>query len=175
MRLSLVLSAKDRMSSIIKSSTKKSDKAFAEFEKRLEKTSSVLSGIGKKSMLAGGAMIGASVLNLKAAADFETSMTNVSTLIDTNVESIDAMGQKVLEIGSRTPVALSDLSGALYDVRSAGIVASDQFNVLEKSAQLGVAGLGSTKEAVDLVTSSINSFNLKAKSKTSYMTIFLKQ
>lgn len=161
MRLSLILSAKDRMSSIIKSSVKKSDKAFADFEKRLEKTSSVLSGIGKKSMLAGSAMVAATAVNLKNAADFETSMSSVSTLIDTNVESIDKMSRAVLDIGKRTPVAISELSGALYDVRSAGISASDQFNVLEKSAQLGVAGLGSTKEAVDLVTSSINSFNLK--------------
>lgn len=163
MRLSLVLSAKDRMSSIIKSSTKKSDKAFAEFEKRLEKTSSVLSGIGKKSMLAGSAMIAATAVNLKNAADFETSMSSVSTLIDTNVESLDMMKKQVLEIGKRTPVELSQLTGALYDVRSAGILASDQFKVLEKSAQLGVAGLGTTSEAVDLVTSSINAFKLKGE------------
>lgn len=163
MRLSLVLSAKDRMSSIIKSSTKKSDKAFAEFEKRLEKTSSVLSGIGKKSMLAGSALVAASAVNLKNAADFETSMASVSTLIDTNVENLDMMKNKVLEIGKRTPVELSQLTGALYDVRSAGISASDQFKVLEKSAQLGVAGLGSTSEAVDLVTSSINAFKLKGE------------
>lgn len=163
MRLSLVLSAKDRMSSIIKSSTKKSDKAFADFEKRLEKTSSVLSGIGKKSMIAGSAMIAATAVNLKNAADFETSMSSVSTLIDTNVESLDMMKKQVLEIGKRTPVELSQLTSALYDVRSAGIVASDQFKVLEKSAQLGVAGLGSTSEAVDLVTSSINAFKLKGQ------------
>lgn len=163
MRLSLTLSAKDRMSSIIKSSVKKSDKAFADFEKRLEKTSSVLSGIGKKSMLAGSAMVAATAVNLKNAADFQTSMSSVSTLIDTNVESLDNMSRAVLDIGKRTPVSISELSGSLYDVRSAGISASDQFNVLEKSAQLGVAGLGSTKEAVDLVTSSINSFNLKGE------------
>lgn len=98
--------------------------------------------------------------SVKAFADFERGMTAVSTLIDTSTEDLDAMGRKVLEIGRRTPVAVSDLTAALYDVRSAGISAADQFSVLERSAQLGVAGLGSTKEAVDLVTSSINAFGL---------------
>ena len=48
-----------------------------------------------------------------------------------------------------------------------------QFEVLEKSAQLGLTGLGSTSEAVDLVTSSLNAFNLKGKeAEKLYDTIF---
>lgn len=113
---------------------------------------------GAAVVAAGGAALTASTRN---AIEFQEQMGNVATIIDTNTESLDAMGEKVLEIGSRTPVPIGQISEALYDVRSAGISASEQFNVLEKSAQLGVAGLGSTKEAVDLVTSSINAFQLK--------------
>lgn len=97
------------------------------------------------------------------AANFGDSMSNISTVIDTDKESIDAMGSEVLRIGRRTPVALGDLSAALYDVRSAGIGAGEQFKVLEKSAQLGVAGLGTTAEAADIATSAINAFNLKGE------------
>jgi len=106
------------------------------------------------------AVAGASV---KMAGDFEKSMANVSTLIDTGAESMDAMKDSVLEISKRTPVALEDLTSALYDVRSAGISAEDSMMILEKSAQLGVAGLGSTAEAVDIATSAINAFNLKGE------------
>lgn len=160
MRLSLVLSAKDRLSSVVRTSVLKSEKAFDRFQRKIDNVSKSFTDIGKRSVVMGAAAVAAGGLMLKSAADFETGMSNVSTLIDTNVESLSAMNKRVLEIGKRTPVALDQLTSALYDIRSAGITANDQFRVLEKSAQLGVAGLGTTKEAVDLVTSSINAFKL---------------
>jgi TP901 family phage tail tape measure protein len=95
------------------------------------------------------------------ASAFEKGMSNVSTLIDTSTESLKDMSLEVLKIGQRTPVAMQDLTTALYDIRSAGIPAADALKVLEGSARLAVAGLGTTKEAADLVTSSINAFGLK--------------
>jgi len=96
----------------------------------------------------------------------------VSTVVDTNVESMDAMKNAVLDIAKKTPVALSDLTSALYDIRSAGISASMSMDVLEKSAQLGIAGLGSTAEAVDIVTSAINAFRLKGEDAEKYTVRF---
>jgi TP901 family phage tail tape measure protein len=98
-----------------------------------------------------------------AFSRFEAGMGNVSTLIDTGVEDLGKMGEAVLAISRRAPVAVEDLTAALYDVRSAGVTAADQFRVLEGSARLAVAGLGTTKEAVDLVTSSINAFGLEGE------------
>ena len=46
--------------------------------------------------------------------------------------------------------------------------------VLEGAARLGVAGLGSTKEATDLVTSSINAFNLKGKEQAGIYDVIFK-
>lgn len=173
MNLSLILSAKDRMSSVLVGGCKKSDKQFEKLEKRVEKVAAGFDKIGKKCLVAGSAMLAVSGMNLKASIDFEKSMSNVSTLIDTNKESIKLMGEEVLKISTRVPVAIDDISSSLYDIRSAGISASDQFSVLEKSARLGVAGLGSTGEAVDLVTSSINAFNIKGKEQAQlYDTIF---
>jgi TP901 family phage tail tape measure protein len=96
-----------------------------------------------------------------ASSEFGSGMSAVSTLVDTATESMSKMSEEVLAIGRRTPVALTDLTTGLYDLRSAGTSAEDAMERLERSAQLGVAGLGSTKEAVDLVTSSINAFGLK--------------
>jgi TP901 family phage tail tape measure protein len=101
--------------------------------------------------------------SISAAAAFEAGMANISTLIDTSTESLEEMGKTVLAIGGRVPVAIDDLTASLYDVRSAGVAASDQFTVLEQSARLGKAGLGTTKQAVDLVTSSVNAFQLKGE------------
>lgn len=131
-------------------------------------------GVGK-SMSAGLTLpiVAAGAAAVRTFSSFETGMSNVNTLIDSSKESIDDMGKEVLAIGRRTPVALGDLTAALFDVRSAGLSAADQFVVLEKSAQLGIAGLGSTKQAVDLVTSSINAWQLKGEDALKvYDTIF---
>jgi TP901 family phage tail tape measure protein len=137
-----------------------------QFQKSMKGASGVASraaNIMKKAFLAvGAASTGATV----AFSKFEKSMTNVSTLVDTSKEDMDAMGQSLLDIAKRTPVAVGDLSSALYDVRSAGIEASRAMGVLEESARLSVAGLSSTKEATNIMTSALNAFsreNLTAK------------
>lgn len=173
MTISLSLVAFDKMSKVIRDSVSKSEQEFNKLQAKIKKVSENLDKVGKAATVAGGILTAVSAANLKMAADFETSMASVSTLIDTNVESLSNMNKEVLNISKRTPVALGDLTSALYDIRSAGIAAENQFIVLEKSAQLGVAGLGSTSEAVDLVTSSLNAFQLKGQeAERVYDTIF---
>lgn len=173
MTMSLTLVAFDKMSKVIRDSVSKSNEEFNKLQAKIKKVSENLEKVGKVAAVAGGVLLTLSAANLKMAADFETGMASVSTLIDTNVESLADMNKEVLNIGKRTPVALNDLTSSLYDIRSAGILAENQFKVLEKSAQLGVAGLGSTSEAVDLVTSSLNAFQLKGKDADKvYDTIF---
>lgn len=106
-------------------------------------------------------VVGIGAAAVKTFADFEQGMSAVSTLIDTNVESLDDISDKVLEIGRRTPVAVADLTAALYDARSAGVSAADQFEVLEQSARLAVAGLGTTQEALDLATGAVKNWKLE--------------
>lgn len=100
---------------------------------------------------------------LTTFTQFEKGMANVSTIVDTNVENMDAMTKSVLELGSRMPVTLTDLTAGLYDLRSAGIGADQAMALLEGSAKLAVAGLGTTAESVDIVTSAINAFGLKGE------------
>lgn len=173
MKVSLTLVAFDKMSKVIRDAVNTSNSEFDKMQNKIKNLSSDLEKVGKAATIVGGSLMAFSAANLKLAADFSAGMTNVSTLIDTNVENFDAMKEEVLQIAKRTPVALDGLTSALYDIRSAGISANMQFEVLEKSAQLGLTGLGSTSEAVDLVTSSLNAFNLKGKeAEKLYDTIF---
>lgn len=173
LKLKLVLSASDGISNVVKSAVNSSTKDFEALSKKLDKTSEHFTKFGQKATVIGAGLTTISGLGVKMAADFQSGMTNTSTLIDTNTESLDDMGKQVLSIAKRTPVAINDLTTALYNIRSAGMEASDQFKILEKSAQLGIAGLGSTDEAVDLVTSSINAWQLSgAKAEKTYDLIF---
>lgn len=173
LKVSLTLVAFDKMSKVIRDAVNSSNSEFDKMQNKIKNLASDLEKVGKAATIVGGSLMAFSAANLKLAADFSAGMTNISTLIDTNVENFDAMKEEVLQIAKRTPVALDGLTSALYDIRSAGISANMQFEVLEKSAQLGLTGLGSTSEAVDLVTSSLNAFNLKGKeAEKLYDTIF---
>lgn len=174
MKLNLILKAYDGLSSVVKSACTQSKADFDKMNKSLEDTANKFDEMGKKTAIFGGALIGASAVNLKTAGDFEQKMNNVSTLIDTNVESLDDMSKEVLKIGKSSPKALSDLADGLYSIRSAGIEASDQFKVLKGSEMLSVAGLSTTAEAVDITTSAINAFNLKGKESERIYDMFFK-
>lgn len=107
-----------------------------------------------------------------AAVDFQASMSNIATLVDTSKESMDEMGKAVLEMSKEVPVSIADLTTALYDVRSAGISAEGAMNVLKQSAVLATAGLGTTQEATDILTSAINAFGLDAKQSDKWANVF---
>jgi TP901 family phage tail tape measure protein len=136
-------------------------------DKSNSKMTKSFAGLSRLGILPMVASFGAAAVSIRgiisSSMAFEKGMANISTLVDTTSESMDRMGSKVLEISRSMPVAISDLTSALYDVRSAGISAGDAMGVLENSGKLAVAGLGSTKEAVDIVTSSINAFGLKGE------------
>lgn len=106
-------------------------------------------------------LLAAGYASTQMASEFNASMSNVATLVDTSTESMSLMGKQVLQLSTRVPVQLDQLPPALYDIRSAGTSASDAMSVLEGSAKLAVAGLSTTQEAADVATSSINAFGLK--------------
>jgi TP901 family phage tail tape measure protein len=100
---------------------------------------------------------------ITTSSEFGSGMSAVSTLVDTSTNSMRELSESVLDIGRRTPVAVNEMTTALYDLLSAGTDISDSMHLLERSAQLAVAAVGTTGEAVDIVTSSINAFGLKGQ------------
>lgn len=172
--LKLVLKATDGMSGVVRQAVRASDADFEKLQRSLKDTAAGFDDFGRKAGMAGGALTAVSGLNAKLAGDFEEGMNNVSTLIDTNVESLGDMSREVLNIGKNSPKAISDLTEGLYSIRSAGISASEQFNVLRGSEKLAVAGLSTTAEAVDIATSAINAFQLKGQDSAKMYDMFFK-
>jgi TP901 family phage tail tape measure protein len=85
-------------------------------------------------------------------------MSNVATLIDTNVESMDKMGGEILKMASVLPAPIEELTASLYDIRSAGVSADNAMKVLEASGRLAASGLATTSESTNMMTSAINAF-----------------
>jgi len=146
----------------------------ARMERSLRRVHDAAMNIAEKTAIAGAAILAPLVLATKAAEDFQVKMSNVATLVDTSKESMVAMGDEVLKIAQRTPVAIDDLTQALYQIRSAGIPAAKAMEVLEQSARLSVAGLSTATEATNAMTSALNVFKNENLSANEIADIFFK-
>ncbi len=163
MRVPTIFSAVDRFSSVVGKMTATTANFGRTAEAAAMRTSRKFSSAGT-NMLSSGVTIAAGLgLAVNEAVKFEKAMATVSTTIDnTTPEMMKQMGEEVLQMSKKIPKPISELTEALYDVVSAGIEGSKSMVVLNSSGRLAVAGLGTTQEAVDVLTSSINSFNIDA-------------
>ena len=113
-------------------------------------------------------------LATKAAVDFEKQMTNVATLMDTTRESVQQFSDGVLDLASKTPVPIHDLTEALYQLRSEGFKGSEAMGLLGQSAKLSVAGLSTASEAAKSMATAMRLFGRDGISAEEIANVFFK-
>lgn len=148
----------DKYSSVVSGMARTNDKAMDRMQRKFNSVSKKSFEISKKSAMVGAAIIAPMGVLANEAVGFEKSMSNVSTLIDTSTESIEQMGQNVLDLATKLPVPVEELTASLYDIRSAGISADRAMGTLETSAKLSAAGLSTTEDSTNILTSALNAF-----------------
>lgn len=92
--------------------------------------------------------------------DFETRMSNISTLISgDSTKAIDELSTGIEDMMKVVPKSADELGESAYSIISAGISdTSDALKVLKSSGELAVAGLATTAQATDVMTSAMNAF-----------------
>ncbi len=108
----------------------------------------------------------------EAATTFEDELRTIQTVApDLN---LDKARNDILALSRETGKSVDDLSHGFYDLVSAGVSADDAIGVLSSSAKFATGALGSTAEAVDLVTSVMNSYKLSASDAGRITDVFAK-
>lgn len=111
-----------------------------------------------------GAIIGAGAATaaigyaVKQAMDFEAHLNTINTIARENADGLQAIGDTIRKESRESGVAVEDLAAAYYDLLSAGIKTADAQNVLHQANTLAIGGLSTTAEAVDLLTTAINTY-----------------
>ncbi len=100
---------------------------------------------------------------LDSMVQFEKSMANVSTIVDTAKVDMKKFKKEILELAPIVGKKTSELADGLYQVVSAGVDAASAMDVLTVSAKAGVAGLTNTFTAVDIITTGLNAYGKSAK------------
>ena len=158
-------------------------KAFAKVNKSLNKTNENIRRLKSsfKNMRNYGAVAFAGITaavsgTIIKSAQFEKTMSNISTLISgDSLEAIYGLKKGILDMTKVIPIDPNELGAAAYDIVSAGVEGTNQqLKVLKASSKLAVAGLGDAKGGVDLMTSAINAFNLNAEDAIGIADVFFK-
>lgn len=106
------------------------------------------------------------------AANFEDQLRTINTVAHLTDQELDGVGKSILDLSKETGKSTDDLTAGFYDLVSAGVPANEAISVLRDSAEFATGALGTTAEAVDLVTSSLNAYGLEAKDSTRVTDIF---
>ena len=146
----------DELSEKIKKLTEESEKAPKGFE-ALGNVIQTL-GLAKVAQEISAALLDCS----QSAAEFETSVAKVSTLVDTSKVSMRGMRDELLQLSGETGKSVNELSEATYQAISASVEVENAIVTTEKANKLAVGGFTSSATAVDVLTTALNAYNLSA-------------
>lgn len=103
--------------------------------------------------------------SIKVGTEFETGLANIGTLLEGDVnEQLKEFNIGLRNIMLSSPKEATDILAAGYDTVSAGVLkASDALKIVNESQKLAVAGLGTTQQAVDAVTTILNAYSMSGE------------
>lgn len=116
-------------------------------------------GFGKWDRIVRTVFIGATI---KLAADLQKGLREIGTLMGGLTDNeIKNMGHELQIVAARSGEAMKSLVKARYDIVSAGFVeVSESLQLLNASANLAVGGVTNVANAADLLTTTLNAYNL---------------
>ena len=134
--------------------------ACAVADKNLAALGNTAKSVGKTiagAALAGAAAVGTlGVAAIKAGAEYETQLANISTLLTGTEAEIAArtseIGNQILDVSNRTGVATANLTDGMYQVISAFGDSADAASQLETAAKAAAAGNATTTDAINLLS-----------------------
>ena len=111
-------------------------------------------------------LAGAGVAAAKMAVDYESSFAKVSTLLDKNVVDYDKYKNDILDASSKSKVAVGEFSEAVYGSISAGVDQTKAIKFTTDAMKLAKGGFTDGAKAVDVMTTAINGYGMKAEDAT---------
>lgn len=103
-------------------------------------------------------IVGVGAAAAKLAIDFESSFAQIEALVGITGETLDGLKKSTLELAGETGKAPKELAEGLYFLTSAGLDAAKAQEALEVAAKASAAGLGTTAQVADALSSAMNAW-----------------
>lgn len=111
-------------------------------------------------------LVGAASAATKMAVDYDSSFAKVSTLLDKNVVDYGKYKNDILDASSKSKVAVDEFSEAVYGSISAGVDQTKAIKFTTDAMKLAKGGFTDGAKAVDVMTTAINGYGMKAEDAT---------
>jgi len=136
-----------------------SARAVGEATGRLDKLAAKARAVRGPLLAMSAAMIGIGAASVKMAADFETAMAEVRTLLpDLDKGGMEKLRQGVLEFSKELGITTTQAVPALYQAISAGVPPDNVLEFMRIAARASIGGVTSLETAVDGITSAVNAY-----------------
>ena len=112
--------------------------------------------------------------SVELASKFEDQLRTINTVAGVTDEELAVIGDGIQQLARDSGKSTDDLTGAYYDLVSAGVPAEHAMEVLKNSATLATGALSTTGESVDLITSALNAYGMEATESGRLTDIFAK-
>jgi len=127
--------------------------------KAIVASSAVFAKVGKQFMIAGAVIVGALALTVKSAADFETSMAKVNTMLTDSTEHyLPSFAKQIQHLAITYGQSTKVLADATYDILSAQIDASKAMDLLEVASQAAAGGFTSVATTTSALITLMTTF-----------------
>lgn len=134
------------------------DKASGAFDKAgmsASRMESRISKLGKGIAVTGGLIAGSAVVigveSVKAATDFQTSMTKISTQAGGTRKDVQVLGKEVLALGTKTQQGPQELADSLYHLKSVGLDNVKAMQALRAASNLAAVGGASLEDTTNAI------------------------
>ena len=150
--LKLVITAQDKASAVLKSSTKSVERSAASIKK------------AGTMMLAGGLALAAGLgYAVKQATMFQKDLAFVSTMLDeSTMKYMPAYRKGLLDMSIQMGESSSTLAMGMYNILSSGIEASKGLEVLGVASKAAAAGMTTTETSAYAINAVLNAYVMTA-------------
>jgi TP901 family phage tail tape measure protein len=143
---------------------KKSAPAIQELASRAGTLRDRFASAGRDALVLGATAAAAAAAPLVKFAQFESALSEVSTLVDTSKVSMEGLGQEVRRLTQEFGGDHVTQARALYQTISAGYAdAADATHLLTVANKLSLGGVTDVTTAVNGLTTVLNAFSMGAK------------
>ena len=99
---------------------------------------------------------------VQAAKEYETAISKVSTIADTQAVPIETMSSEIMKLSNTTGIAAAQIADDVYNAISAGQQTGDAVNFVSYSTKLAKAGFAESAQTLDVLTTVLNAYGMEA-------------
>lgn len=154
----------------LRTDQKKLKKELKTLRKRTDREAKTIgrsfgTSFGKGFAAVGGflALITGLKAGLRSLRAFDKGLRNVNTIFGVSEKRLKRFRDELRQMQKRLGTPGSELTGALYQLASAGVTAKDSMAVLNVAVRASIAGLTTAEVAVDGITTVLNAWGISSK------------